>query len=62
MTIQESNQCLEAFNALCESLSKSNLAGTEECQYWLFEFGFRAALEKQHSHAAQVQHLLQAAA
>lgn len=62
MTIQESNQCLEAFNALCEALSKSNLVDAEECQYWLFELGFKAALEKQHSNTAQVHQLLQAAA
>jgi hypothetical protein len=55
MTIHESNQCLEAFNASCEALSQSDLVETEECQYWLFELGYKAALEKLNSHTAQPQ-------
>jgi hypothetical protein len=55
MTIHESNQCLEAFNTSCEALSQSDLVETEECQYWLFELGYKAALEKLNSHTAQPQ-------
>jgi hypothetical protein len=40
------NMCLAAFNKLCEELSVSNLASLEECQYWMFERGYKAALDE----------------
>jgi hypothetical protein len=38
--------CLKAFNELCEELSTSKLASLEESQYWIFERGYKAALEE----------------
>ena len=46
MTTNESNLCLAAFNSLCEELDKSELVDLAECQYWLFELGYKAALEQ----------------
>ena len=37
--------CFKAFNALCEELNASELVVTEEFQYWVFECGYKAALE-----------------
>lgn len=37
--------CFKAFNDLCEELSSSGLLTTEELQYWVFERGYKAALE-----------------
>jgi hypothetical protein len=44
MNIADSDICLEAFNALFEELSVSKLVSLEECQYWMFERGYKAAL------------------
>ena len=46
MKFIEENICLTAFNALCEELTTSKLVGLEECQYWLFERGYKAAVEE----------------
>ena len=35
----------KAFNVLCDELSSSDLVTTEELQYWVFERGYKAALE-----------------
>ena len=45
MKLTNENVCLSAFNALCEELSTSKLVSLEECQYWLFERGYNAAVE-----------------
>lgn len=46
MKFIEENICLTAFNALCEELATSKLVGLDECQYWLFERGYKAAVEE----------------
>ena len=46
MKLTNENVCLSAFNALCEELSTSKLVSLEECQYWLFERGYNAAVEE----------------
>ncbi len=46
MKLLEENICLTAFHALCEELTTSKLVGLEECQYWLFERGYKAAVEE----------------
>ena len=46
MNITESNLCLDAFNPLCDELDASKLLSKEECQYWIFERGYIAALEE----------------
>ncbi len=42
----DENICLTAFNSLCEELETSKLVNLDECQYWLFERGYKAAVEE----------------
>lgn len=37
------NACLDAFCALCEKFAVNELISVEECQYWVFEQGYRSA-------------------
>ena len=46
MKLPAENICLSAFNALCDELTTSKLIGLEECQFWLFERGYNAAVEE----------------
>jgi hypothetical protein len=46
MGFTDGDVCLVAFNNLCDELSVSKLAGLDERQYWMFERGYRAALEE----------------
>jgi hypothetical protein len=46
MNETDSNISLKAFNQLCDELSTSKLVSSEECQYWMFERGYEAALKE----------------
>ena len=46
MKLIDENICLTAFNALCDELETSKLVNLDECQYWLFERGYKAAVEE----------------
>ena len=46
MKLMDENICLTAFNALCDELETSKLVNLDECQYWLFERGYKAAVEE----------------
>ncbi len=46
MKLTDENICLTAFNALCDELETSKLVNLDECQYWLFERGYKAAVEE----------------
>ena len=46
MQLTNENICLTAFNALCDELGTSKLISIEECQYWLFECSYKAAVEE----------------
>ena len=41
----EHNVCYEAFSKLCEKLTGDELLSVSEAQYWLFESGYRAAMQ-----------------
>lgn len=41
----EHNVCYEAFSKLCEKLSGDEYLSVSEAQYWLFESGYRAAMQ-----------------
>ncbi|NOT66049.1 MAG: hypothetical protein HOP06_08510 [Methylotenera sp.] len=45
MKIVERNACLESFGKLCEEANKSNLVSDEDCQYWVYERGYLAAID-----------------
>jgi hypothetical protein len=49
MEITDSEACLKAFSDFCEEVNRSGLMGSEECQYWIFERGYKAALVAQAS-------------
>ena len=40
------NTCFKAFNVLCEELDTSELVTTEDFQYWVFERGYEAAMQR----------------
>lgn len=43
----EAEQCLQAFKQSCDLADKSKLISSEECTYWIFEQGYKAALQAQ---------------
>lgn len=36
---------MEAFKVWCDELERSDLINTDDCQYWVFERGYRAAIQ-----------------
>lgn len=39
------NACKKGFNALCEEADETNLVSSEDCQYWVYERGYQAAMQ-----------------
>lgn len=42
MKVFDSNACMDAFCALCEEFAINDLMSMDECQYWVFELGYRS--------------------
>jgi len=42
----ERNVCMEAFERLCEDVNADKKSAIDESDYWLFELGFRSAIEE----------------
>jgi len=42
----EDNVCMEAFNRLCEDVNTDQKSAIKPSDYWLFELGFRSAIEE----------------
>lgn len=42
----ENNVCKEAFDRLCEDVNSDTKSAVKEEDYWLFELGFRSAIEE----------------
>lgn len=42
----ERNVCKEAFDKLCEDLNATEKSEVQASDYWLFELGFRSAIEE----------------
>lgn len=42
----EQNVCKEAFDKLCDDVNAETRAEIKEEDYWLFELGFRSAIEE----------------
>ncbi len=38
--------CMTAFSKLCDEVEGSELVSIEDCQYWVFERGYKAAMEE----------------
>ena len=41
----EAELCLQAFKKSCDQADQSELISSEECAYWLFEQGYKAAMQ-----------------
>jgi len=44
--MSEHNVCKEAFDKLCEDVNADSRSEIKESDYWLFELGFRSAIEE----------------
>lgn len=42
----EYNACMEAFEKLCEDVGTDKRSAIDQSDYWLFELGFRSAIEE----------------
>lgn len=46
MNNYDAESCMQAFSSLCAEVENNPLASTEDCQYWVFERGYKAAMEE----------------
>lgn len=46
MKITDRNACMEAFQTLCDEVHDNANMDLHECQYWVFERGYRAAVQE----------------
>ncbi|MEQ1488192.1 MAG: hypothetical protein ABL920_06840 [Methylotenera sp.] len=44
--MDEHNACMEAFARLCEDVNTDQKSAINQSDYWLFELGFRSAIEE----------------
>ena len=42
----EANACMSAFGKLCEEAERNELTSSEDYQYWVFERGYKAAMQE----------------
>ena len=38
--------CINTFSQLCDETDSNELVSAEECQYWVFEAGYKAAMNE----------------
>ena len=46
MKNDEADKCMYAFKKICKEADRSDLAGSDECAYWVFERGYLAAMQE----------------
>ena len=46
MNDYDANSCVDSFSQFCDEAERSELVTAEECQYWVFEQGYKAAMEE----------------
>ena len=46
MNNYDANACMNTFSQLCDEAERSELVSAEECQYWVFEAGYKAAMDE----------------
>jgi hypothetical protein len=46
MASYDAEVCMNAFIKLCEEVENSGLISSEDCQYWVFERGYIAAMDE----------------
>ena len=44
MNINEAEKCMVAFKDVCTKADQNALISSEECHYWVFEEGYKAAM------------------
>ena len=44
MSYNDIEACMQAFNGLCDEANESDLIDAEDCQFWVFERGYQAAI------------------
>ena len=44
MNINEAEKCMAAFKDVCAKADQNALISSEECHYWVFEEGYKAAM------------------
>ena len=42
----EADKCMDAFKSICDEADRSELVGSDECAYWVFERGYEAAMQE----------------
>ena len=42
----DANACISAFGKFCEETERNELTSSEEFQYWVFELGYKAAMQE----------------
>ena len=42
----DANACMNAFGKFCEEAERNELTNSEEYQYWVFERGYKAAMQE----------------
>lgn len=45
MNFNDNSAAMDAFKVMCDELERSELMNTDECQYWVFERGYRSAIQ-----------------
>ena len=46
VNMAEYNACMGAFERLCEDVNADKKSAIDQSDYWLFELGFRSAIEE----------------
>lgn len=46
MNNYDANACMNTFSQLCDEVERRELVSAEECQYWVFEAGYKAAMDE----------------
>ena len=41
----EAELCMQSFKKTCDQADQSELVSSEECYYWVFEQGYKAAMQ-----------------
>lgn len=50
----EAEQCMQSLKKTCDQADQSELVSSEECNYWVFEQGYKAAMQASTNKSDQV--------
>ena len=45
LSCNEAEQCMQSFKKTCDQADQSELVSSEECNYWVFEQDYKAAMQ-----------------